>query len=83
MNNTVDRKDPAFADRIKERYEKEMLEAIKDVPCEGTFDYKSDNGFAYLNVDRGFGFNCAFVMRKMGFRVRYNIFKNMDPGNTF
>ena len=49
----------------------------------GRLGYRKDIGFLYVNVDDDLAFLGMEIARKSGFRIRYNIFKQMDPGVYF
>ena len=50
-----------YKERIVEQYEKEMMEAIKDVPQFGHLDYNISNGFTFLSVSFDFAFKCQDI----------------------
>ena len=70
---------PAY---IKENYKDHLLQSVKSIPCDGYFDFKCDNGYAFLNVDRKLATSALSGLRKEGFSLRYIIRKQKYPGST-
>ena len=65
---------------IKETYRKSILQSIQSVPCEGYFDFKAANGYAFLHVEKEFANASLTVLKDEGFSLRYMIRKNKCPG---
>ena len=52
-----------FGKIIEKKYASELMKVVEGNEWIGSFDYKKDNGFAYLNVDNNIGFKCESVLR--------------------
>ena len=77
----MNRNTPSYAKWIRDKYKVEMLNAIKEVKCEGCFDF-GENGYCFLSVSADFAYRVSKIMQKEGFGVRYQIRKNRFPGKT-
>ena len=77
----MNRNTPSYARWIRDKYKEEMLQAIKEVKCEGCFDF-GENGYCFLSVSADFAYRVSKILQKEGFGVRYQIRKNKFPGKT-
>ena len=70
----------AYKIQIKERYSAKILESIEHISCEGYFDFKEENGYAFLNVSRDLATSPLKLLKDDSFGLRYMIRKNKYPG---
>ena len=70
----------SFTKHIEQNYKQKILQSIQNIPCKGYFDFKVDNGYAFLNVSRNFASYLKKVLKKEGFKLRYMIRKWKYPG---
>ena len=57
-----------------------LLQAIQKIECEGSFEWRKDNGYAFLSVSSELGFLSLLpALYAKGFRVRWTIRKKRFP----
>jgi hypothetical protein len=69
-----------FQQTILPDYIPNLLQAIKNIECVGRFEWRKDNGYAFLSVSNQFGFKSLLPgLFERGFRVRWTIRKRRTP----
>ena len=57
-----------------------LLQAVKNIECVGKFQWRKDNGYAFVSVSNQFGFQSLLPgLYAKGFRVRWTIKKRRYP----
>ena len=65
---------------ILTNFSSSLLQAVEKIACEGRFQWRRDNGYAFLGVSNQFGFESLLPgLYEKGFRVRWNIRKRRYP----
>ena len=72
-----------FEEYLRKKYENLLVESVKEIRCEGYFDYKEENGYAFVNVSNEFPIMPIKILRNEGFSIRYLIRKRRYPGMYF
>ena len=69
-----------YSNYLRSEYEDRVMGSLNAVELVSYVDYDVNNLFVYIPIDRQIAFDCNKILEKENFKIRGNIFNNVQAG---
>lgn len=72
----------SYAQSLRQKYQNALFSKLPTLEIESYVTYDPNNLFVYCPIDPSIAWTCRNLMREEKFRIRYNIYNNIQAGKN-